>query len=164
VPNWASAALARPAPRRAGWSRWRRRWHHRPRLARDVAQELHERGPLAEGGSDLDLERALVAALGLTAHRAWSPARRRSRQWSPELATGKRTLVRAGVASAESHFGHPMASRSTCSPSRRHHSNSSSAFLMGEPDPKTPNGRWQQENAFKHEAERWGITSSMPQG
>ncbi|HLN93463.1 MAG TPA: hypothetical protein VK389_06345, partial [Thermoanaerobaculia bacterium] len=30
-------------------------------------------------------------------------------------------------------------------------------FLMGEPDPKTPSGRWQQENAFKHEAERWGI-------
>jgi len=30
-------------------------------------------------------------------------------------------------------------------------------FLMGGPDPKTPSGRWQQENAFKHEAERWGI-------
>jgi hypothetical protein len=30
-------------------------------------------------------------------------------------------------------------------------------FLMGKPDPKTPSGRWQQENAFKHEAERWGI-------
>jgi hypothetical protein len=30
-------------------------------------------------------------------------------------------------------------------------------FLMGAPDPKTPSGRWQQENAFKHEAERWGL-------
>jgi hypothetical protein len=30
-------------------------------------------------------------------------------------------------------------------------------FLMGEPDPQTPSGRWQQENGFKHEAERWGI-------
>jgi len=30
-------------------------------------------------------------------------------------------------------------------------------FLMGEPDPDAPSGRWQQENAFKHGAERWGI-------
>lgn len=30
-------------------------------------------------------------------------------------------------------------------------------FLMGEPSPNTPSGRWQQENAFKHGAERWGI-------
>lgn len=29
--------------------------------------------------------------------------------------------------------------------------------LMGEPDPDAPSGRWQQENAFKHGAERWGI-------
>jgi hypothetical protein len=29
--------------------------------------------------------------------------------------------------------------------------------LMGKPDPKLPSGRWQQENAFKHGAERWGI-------
>lgn len=31
------------------------------------------------------------------------------------------------------------------------------AFLMGVPDPDAPSGRWQQENAFKHGAERWGI-------
>lgn len=30
-------------------------------------------------------------------------------------------------------------------------------LLMGDPDPRTPSGRWQQENAFKHEAVRWGI-------
>jgi hypothetical protein len=30
-------------------------------------------------------------------------------------------------------------------------------FLMGEPDPDAPSGRWQQENAFKHGVERWGI-------
>lgn len=30
-------------------------------------------------------------------------------------------------------------------------------YLMGEPSPNTPSGRWQQENAFKHSAERWGI-------
>lgn len=30
-------------------------------------------------------------------------------------------------------------------------------FLMGEPSPNTPSGRWQQENAFKHGAERWGM-------
>ena len=30
-------------------------------------------------------------------------------------------------------------------------------FLMGEPSLDTPSGRWQQENAFKHGAERWGI-------
>ena len=29
--------------------------------------------------------------------------------------------------------------------------------LMGGPDPKAPSGRWQQENALKHGAERWGI-------
>jgi len=30
-------------------------------------------------------------------------------------------------------------------------------FLMGEPDPDAPSGRWQQENGFKHGVERWGI-------
>jgi hypothetical protein len=30
-------------------------------------------------------------------------------------------------------------------------------FLMGEPDEDDPSGRWQQENAFKHSVERWGI-------
>lgn len=30
-------------------------------------------------------------------------------------------------------------------------------FLMGEPAADAPSGRWQQENAFKHGAERWGI-------
>lgn len=30
-------------------------------------------------------------------------------------------------------------------------------FLMGEPSLDTPSGRWQQENAFKHGTERWGI-------
>jgi hypothetical protein len=30
-------------------------------------------------------------------------------------------------------------------------------FLMGEPDPDAPSGRWQQENAFKYGVERWGI-------
>ena len=30
-------------------------------------------------------------------------------------------------------------------------------FLMGEPTADAPSGRWQQENAFKHGAERWGI-------
>jgi hypothetical protein len=30
-------------------------------------------------------------------------------------------------------------------------------FLMGEPSLDTPSGRWQQENAFKHGAKRWGI-------
>lgn len=30
-------------------------------------------------------------------------------------------------------------------------------LLMGEPDPNAPSGRWQQENAFKHGVERWGI-------
>jgi hypothetical protein len=30
-------------------------------------------------------------------------------------------------------------------------------FLMGEPSADAPSGRWQQENAFKHGVERWGI-------
>jgi hypothetical protein len=30
-------------------------------------------------------------------------------------------------------------------------------FLMGEPDPDAPSGRWQQENGLKHGVERWGI-------
>jgi hypothetical protein len=30
-------------------------------------------------------------------------------------------------------------------------------FLLGEPDPDAPSGRWQQENGLKHGVERWGI-------
>jgi len=38
-------------------------------------------------------------------------------------------------------------------------------YLMGEPSPSTPSGRWQQENAFKHSAERWGDQPTRrPQG
>jgi hypothetical protein len=82
------AHRARTAPARC-WARTARRC--------DVAQELQERGLLAEGGGDLDAERALVANLGLAARRARSPARRR---WPRGARAGRRGRWRQPESSA----------------------------------------------------------------